>query len=73
MTEAMLAEAIFGSAAYQQRVNSTCRRLIDEGKIKRRGRGGAVEPFTYIMVEERTRGNRSSAKRCQRAQAGLPR
>ncbi|KAA9016236.1 MULTISPECIES: hypothetical protein [Sphingobium] len=50
MTEAMLAEALFGSAGYQQRVNSTCRRMIKEGRLKRSGRGGATDPFTYSLA-----------------------
>jgi hypothetical protein len=48
LTEAELAGLIFGRrAGYQQRVNSTCRRLIEEGRIERQGNGGATEPFTY--------------------------
>ena len=33
MTEAQLAQTIFSDEGYQQRVNSTCRRLITAGKI----------------------------------------
>jgi hypothetical protein len=47
LTEAQLASEIFGSAAYQQRVNSSCRRLIKEGKVQRRGHGGPGDPFRY--------------------------
>jgi hypothetical protein len=48
LTEAELAALIFGrSKAYQQRVNSTCRRLVDEGQLVRRGKGGMADPFTY--------------------------
>jgi len=49
-TEDELAALIFGrDNAYQQRVNSTCRRLIDEGKIIRKGKGGQSDPFTYHL------------------------
>jgi hypothetical protein len=34
---------------YQQRVNSTCRRLVEEGIIVRQGRGGPGDPFTYHL------------------------
>jgi hypothetical protein len=49
-TEDELAALIFGrDDAYQQRVNSTCRKLLAEGKIVRRGKGGQNDPFTYYM------------------------
>lgn len=49
-TEADLAALIFGrSNAYQQRVNSTCRRLVKEGKIIRKGEGGQNDPFRYYL------------------------
>jgi len=49
-TESELAALIFGrDNAYQQRVNSTCRRLIAERQVVRRGRGGAHDPFTYHL------------------------
>jgi hypothetical protein len=55
-TEEELAALIFGrDNAYQQRVNSTCRRLIEEGKIVRRGKGGQVDPFTYHLPPIRRR------------------
>jgi hypothetical protein len=47
---------IFGrDNAYQQRVNSTCRRLIAEGKLVRHGRGGQGDPFTYHLPPIRRR------------------
>jgi hypothetical protein len=50
-TEDELAALIFGrDNAYQQRVNSTCRRLVAEGKILRKGKGGQNEPFTYHLL-----------------------
>ncbi|MEY9879823.1 hypothetical protein ABIA43_001357 [Bradyrhizobium sp. USDA 328] len=49
-TEDDLAALIFGrSNAYQQRVNSTCRRLVKEGKIIRKGEGGQNDPFRYYL------------------------
>lgn len=49
LTEAELAQAIFGRDGYQQRVNSTCRRMIARGEIERRGDGGPADPFTYHL------------------------
>jgi hypothetical protein len=47
MTELALAKSLFGRVGYQQRVNSTCRRLFREGHFERRGTGGPGYPFTY--------------------------
>lgn len=51
LSEIEIAEALFGASAYQQRVNSTCRRLIAEGRIARSGDGGIAEPFRYRVKE----------------------
>jgi hypothetical protein len=49
-TEDELAALIFGrDNGYQQRVNSTCRRLVTERKLVRRGKGGQADPFTYHL------------------------
>lgn len=49
-TEEDLAALIFGrNSAYQQRVNSTCRRLVSEGKVIRKGEGGRNDPFKYYL------------------------
>jgi len=48
MTEAELAEALFGQDGYQQRVNSTCRRLVKQGRVHRRGGGYQSDPFRYF-------------------------
>lgn len=49
-TEEELAALIFGrDNGYQQRVNSTCRRLIEERKIVRQGKGGQSDPYTYHL------------------------
>lgn len=55
LTEAEIANDLFGESAYQQRVNSTCRRLIKQGKLQRYGRGGATDPFTYTLGESVSR------------------
>jgi hypothetical protein len=47
LTELALAKSMFGRMGYQQRVNSTCRRLFREGRIERHGSGGPGHPFTY--------------------------
>ncbi len=47
LTEVELARELFGNRAYQQRVNSTCRRLIRQGRVIRLGDGGPGSPFTY--------------------------
>jgi hypothetical protein len=47
LTEAELAQAIFGMDGYQQRVNSTCRLMIAKGEIERHGSGGSSDPYTY--------------------------
>jgi hypothetical protein len=47
LTEMALAKSMFGRMGYQQRVNSTCRRLFREGRVERHGTGGPGHPFTY--------------------------
>ena len=47
LTELALAKSMFGRMGYQQRVNSTCRHLFEEGRVKRHGTGGPGHPFTY--------------------------
>jgi hypothetical protein len=49
LTERKIAERIFGSEAYQQRVNSTCVRLVRKGILVREGRGGNGDPFRYRL------------------------
>lgn len=49
-TEAELADAIFGKAGYQQRVNQDCQLLANSGRIERRGLGGPTDPFRYYPV-----------------------
>lgn len=50
LTEAEMATELFGSDGYQQRVNSTCRRLIRKGRVRREGLGGRGDPFRYLLV-----------------------
>ena len=47
LTEAEIAKHLFGRLGYQQRVNSTCRRLVREYRVERRGNGGPGHPFSY--------------------------
>jgi hypothetical protein len=47
LTEIEIAKHLFGRLGYQQRVNSTCRRLVHEYRIERRGVGGPGHPFSY--------------------------
>jgi hypothetical protein len=53
LTESELAQALFGMDGYQQRVNSTCRRLIGRGEVERLGSGGASDPYTYHLPKAR--------------------
>jgi hypothetical protein len=49
-TELELAALLFGrDNAYQQRVNSACRRLVADHRVVRRGKGGLLDPFTYSL------------------------
>jgi hypothetical protein len=50
LTEADLAALLFGKrCGYQSRVSYACRRLVHEGRIERRGKGGQADPFTYHL------------------------
>jgi hypothetical protein len=41
---------LFGqNNAYQQRVNSDCRLLVDTGRLVRNGKGGPADPYTYSL------------------------
>jgi hypothetical protein len=50
LTEADLSEAIFGDVSSQRRVNQACRRLVDDGRLDREGRGVAHDPHRYRPV-----------------------
>jgi hypothetical protein len=48
LTEEDMADMLFGqNNAYQQRVNSACRQLLEEKRLVRHGKGGASDPYTY--------------------------
>jgi hypothetical protein len=47
LSEVEIARHLFGRLGYQQRVNSTCRKLAHEDRIERRGNGGPGLPFIY--------------------------
>ncbi|QRM32708.1 hypothetical protein [Microvirga sp. VF16] len=48
LTEAEIATALFGDAAYPQQVSNACRSLLRSRRIKRSGRGGRSDPFRYF-------------------------
>jgi hypothetical protein len=57
LTEIDLAVRIFGRKnAYQQRVNSACRKLRNEGQIVRDGNGGISDLYRYRLNIRRRRG-----------------
>ena len=49
LTEAQIADELFVDA-YQQRVNSSCRRLVKQGRVRRAGQGGQNDPFRYYTT-----------------------
>jgi len=51
LTEAQIAEHLFGAGGYQQRVNSVCRRLVKEDRLKRLGKGYQSDPYTYYVAK----------------------
>jgi hypothetical protein len=50
MTEIEIATTIYGPGALQQQVNHDCRLLVDRGLLKRHGRGGRSDPYTYSAI-----------------------
>jgi glycosyltransferase A (GT-A) superfamily protein (DUF2064 family) len=48
-TETELADAI-GDRALEHEISAECRRLVDQGKVRRRGTGSLFDPFTYYPV-----------------------
>jgi predicted transcriptional regulator len=50
LTEVEIAREIFANP-YRERVNPTCRALVQEGLVKRSGRGGRGTPFTYSPTD----------------------
>lgn len=49
LTEAEIAQHLFGAEGYQQRVNQTCRRLVAQNRVVRRNQGGPGDPFAYHL------------------------
>ena len=49
LSEVEIAKHLFGRLGYQQRVNSTCRKLAHEDRIERCGNGGPGHPFISIV------------------------
>ena len=52
MTESQLAKMMYGNDGYQQKVNSACRQLVHAGRVERRGKGYALDPFTYYRLQQ---------------------
>ena len=50
-TETELAQAIFGTDGYQQRVNSDCNLLVNRGLVERRGAGGPSDAYRYFPAQ----------------------
>lgn len=47
ITQTDIAKAIYGPHAYPGQVARICAQLLLEGNIRREGRGGPADPFTY--------------------------
>jgi len=50
LTELEISKRLFGGHGVQQQVNPSCRALVKAGKVKRSGRGGRGDPFTYTRI-----------------------
>jgi hypothetical protein len=44
-----IAVNIFGRRQYYKPVHQECRRLVEAGRLLRRGEGGQDDPFTYHL------------------------
>jgi hypothetical protein len=49
LTAMEIAVNIFGRRQYYKPVYQECRRLVEAGRLERRGKGGPVDPFTYYL------------------------
>jgi hypothetical protein len=49
LTEAEIADHLYGANGYQQKVNSTCRRLVKQGRVHREGEGYQSDPYRYHL------------------------
>lgn len=59
LTEAMIAKELFGAEGYRQRINPLCRKLVDDGRLVRKGSGVVDDPYTYALPRQK-RANRSA-------------
>jgi hypothetical protein len=50
LTELEISQRIFGKDGVQQRVNPYCRALVKASHVKRSGKGGRGDPFTYTRI-----------------------
>ena len=50
LTAREIAEKLFGSDGYQERVDAACRRLIEQKRVRRHGEGHAGKPYRYHPV-----------------------
>jgi hypothetical protein len=49
LTAMEIAVSIFGRRQYYKPVYQECRRLVEAGRLLRRGEGGQDDPFTYYL------------------------
>jgi hypothetical protein len=49
LTAMEIAVNIFGRRQYYRKVYQECRRLVDAGRLVRRGKGRQDDPFTYYL------------------------
>ena len=61
LTAMEIALNIFGRRLYYRPVYQACRRLVDAGRLKRRGSGVEGDPFTYYLPRA-TQTNRKAAQ-----------
>jgi hypothetical protein len=58
LTEEDIADMLYGqNHGYQQRVNSDCRLLVQQGRLVRHGKGGPADPYTYSLPPIKRREN----------------
>jgi hypothetical protein len=55
LTATEIAVRVYGRRSYQQKVSQNCRRLVEAGRLERRGKGGQGDPFTYRPSSKRKR------------------
>jgi len=60
LTRLDLVRMLHDHAGYQQQVTATCRRLVLEGRVQRKGKGGWNDPITYYPPEGSTPMRRGS-------------